>query len=121
MASLPFCCSALNYQIESLLSSLRERKRRQGSQTKQGEWEEGVETPGSVNLDPTPHLLQVIEPSEIHSKCNVGSLHTSHCLASGEVMISTLGDPQGNAKGTCWHCGLGKTSADKRHGKHLSL
>ncbi|KAH0511172.1 Selenium-binding protein 1 [Microtus ochrogaster] len=46
------------------------------------------------------YVVDVIEPSEIHSKCNVGNLHTSHCLASGEVMISTLGDPQGNAKGS---------------------
>ncbi|XP_038167601.2 methanethiol oxidase [Arvicola amphibius] len=53
-----------------------------------------------VGSDPrAPKLHKVIEPSEIHSKCNVGNLHTSHCLASGEVMISTLGDPQGNAKG----------------------
>ncbi|XP_049980609.1 methanethiol oxidase-like [Alexandromys fortis] len=75
-----------------------------------------------VGSDPrAPKLHKVIEPSEIHSKCNVGNLHTSHCLASGEVMISTLGDPQGNGKGTCWHCGLGQTSADKRHRKHLAV
>ncbi|CAO2599134.1 Methanethiol oxidase, partial [Lemmus lemmus] len=54
-----------------------------------------------VGSDPrAPKLHKVIEPSEIHSKCNVGNLHTSHCLASGEVMISTLGDPQGNGKGS---------------------
>uniref|UniRef100_A0A8C9QH63 Methanethiol oxidase n=1 Tax=Spermophilus dauricus TaxID=99837 RepID=A0A8C9QH63_SPEDA len=43
--------------------------------------------------------LQVIEPQEVHTKCNLGYLHTSHCLASGEVMISSLGDPKGNGKG----------------------
>ncbi|XP_012585450.1 PREDICTED: selenium-binding protein 1 [Condylura cristata] len=42
---------------------------------------------------------QVIEPQEVHAKCGLGYLHTSHCLASGEVMISALGDPQGNSKG----------------------
>ncbi|KAK1329050.1 hypothetical protein QTO34_011221 [Cnephaeus nilssonii] len=41
----------------------------------------------------------VIEPEDIHAKCGLGYLHTSHCLASGEVMISTLGDPKGNGKG----------------------
>ncbi|XP_026639906.1 methanethiol oxidase [Microtus ochrogaster] len=85
----------------------------------------GIEAPdylATVDVDPkSPHYSQVIEPSEIHSKCNVGNLHTSHCLASGEVMISTLGDPQGNGKGTCWQCGLGKNSADKRHGKHWAV
>lgn len=24
-------------------------------------------------------------------------------------MVSSLGDPQGNGKGTCWHCGLVKS------------
>ena len=43
-----------------------------------------------------PKLHKVIEASEIQAKCNVSSLHTSHCLASGEVMVSTLGDLQGS-------------------------
>nr|prf selenium binding protein [Mus musculus] len=47
-----------------------------------------------------PKLHKVIEASEIQAKCNVSSLHTSHCLASGEVMVSTLGDIQGNGKGS---------------------
>ena len=47
-----------------------------------------------------PKLHKVIEASEIQAKCNVSSLHTSHCLASGEVMVSTLGDLQGNGKGS---------------------
>lgn len=49
-------------------------------------------------------LLQVIDPKDIHTKCNLGYLHTSHCLPSGEVMVSSLGDPKGNGKGTCLHC-----------------
>lgn len=55
---------------------------------------------------PMPFLipLQVIEAEDIHAKCGLGYVHTSHCLASGEVMISTLGDSKGNGKGTCWHC-----------------
>lgn len=49
------------------------------------------------------HPLQVVEPKDIHAKCVLAYLHTSHCLPSGEVMISTLGDPEGNSKGTCCH------------------
>uniref|UniRef100_A0A8C0A2V9 Methanethiol oxidase n=1 Tax=Bos mutus grunniens TaxID=30521 RepID=A0A8C0A2V9_BOSMU len=46
-----------------------------------------------------PKLHKVVEPKEIHAKCDLSYLHTSHCLASGEVMISALGDPKGNGKG----------------------
>ncbi|XP_055440281.1 methanethiol oxidase isoform X2 [Bubalus kerabau] len=46
-----------------------------------------------------PKLHKVVEPKEIHAKCDLGYLHTSHCLSSGEVMISALGDPKGNGKG----------------------
>jgi len=45
-----------------------------------------------------PKIHKVIEPEEMH-KFGVGTPHTTHCLASGDVMISTLGDPNGNAKG----------------------
>ncbi|XP_029393900.1 methanethiol oxidase [Mus pahari] len=46
-----------------------------------------------------PKLHKVIEASEIKAKCNLSNMHTSHCLASGEVMVSSLGDPQGHGKG----------------------
>ncbi|XP_054839604.1 methanethiol oxidase-like isoform X1 [Eublepharis macularius] len=46
-----------------------------------------------------PGLHKVIEPREIFRKCGLAYLHTSHCLGSGEVMISAIGDPCGNAKG----------------------
>uniref|UniRef100_F7DAQ6 Methanethiol oxidase n=1 Tax=Monodelphis domestica TaxID=13616 RepID=F7DAQ6_MONDO len=46
-----------------------------------------------------PKLHKVVEPTEVMSKCDLACLHTSHCLASGEVMISALGDAKGNAKG----------------------
>jgi len=42
--------------------------------------------------------LQVIEASETGT-ANVTFLHTSHCLASGQVMISAIGDKNGNPKG----------------------
>ncbi|XP_043432231.1 methanethiol oxidase isoform X1 [Prionailurus bengalensis] len=46
-----------------------------------------------------PKLHKVIEAEDIHAKCDLGYVHTSHCLASGEVMVSSLGDPKGNGKG----------------------
>ena len=45
-------------------------------------------------------ILKVIEPSELY---NVGNSvpHTTHCLPSGDIMISTLGDgPKHNGKGS---------------------
>ena len=44
--------------------------------------------------------LQVIEPEEVVTKTGMTALHTSHCLASGEIMISAMGDSDGNGKGT---------------------
>jgi selenium-binding protein 1 len=46
-----------------------------------------------------PRLHQVIEPREIASKTNLSAPHTVHCLASGEIMISMLGDAKGEAPG----------------------
>ncbi|XP_073465260.1 methanethiol oxidase-like isoform X2 [Aquarana catesbeiana] len=47
-----------------------------------------------------PRIHKVVEPEEVHKKCNSGYLHASHCLGSGEVMISALGDTAGNGKGS---------------------
>uniref|UniRef100_A0A8C4RW80 Methanethiol oxidase n=1 Tax=Erpetoichthys calabaricus TaxID=27687 RepID=A0A8C4RW80_ERPCA len=53
-----------------------------------------------VGTDPrAPKFHKIVEPTEVFWKCNSAHLHTSHCLASGEVMISTMGDPAGNGKG----------------------
>ncbi|CAN7979801.1 unnamed protein product [Ixodes pacificus] len=53
-----------------------------------------------VGQDPrAPRLFKVIEPEEVHSY-GVGAPHTPHCLPSGEVMLSTMGDANGNAKGS---------------------
>lgn len=40
----------------------------------------------------------MIDGSEIKS-VNCSYLHTAHCLASGEIMISTMGDREENGKG----------------------
>jgi hypothetical protein len=54
-------------------------------------------------------------PSDLQAKTGLSNLHTSHCLGSGELMISALGDAEGNARGgfvlldgeTFEVCGLG--------------
>uniref|UniRef100_A0A8D2PK65 Methanethiol oxidase n=1 Tax=Zosterops lateralis melanops TaxID=1220523 RepID=A0A8D2PK65_ZOSLA len=55
-------------------------------------WDEGVERRA-------PRLHKVVNPEDVFWKCDLGYPHTSHCLGSGEIMISTLGDPAGNGKG----------------------
>ncbi|XP_035202382.1 uncharacterized protein LOC118178185 isoform X4 [Oxyura jamaicensis] len=53
-----------------------------------------------VGTDPrAPRLFKVVNSEDVFWKCNLGYPHTSHCLGSGEIMISTLGDPAGNGKG----------------------
>ena len=54
-----------------------------------------------VKTDPLkPRLDKVIEPWEVH-EWGVSTPHTTHCLADGNVMISTLGDgPEKNGKGS---------------------
>lgn len=46
-----------------------------------------------------PKLVKVIEPEEIKKKTNLSAPHTVHCLADGNVMISMLGDADGNGPG----------------------
>lgn len=47
----------------------------------------------------TPKLHKVIEPDEIKKKTNLSAPHTVHCLPDGRIMISMLGDANGNAPG----------------------
>jgi selenium-binding protein 1 len=46
-----------------------------------------------------PTIHKVIEPEEITAKTNLSAPHTVHCLADGTVMISMLGDRDGNGPG----------------------
>ena len=46
-----------------------------------------------------PQLYQVIEPEEIKEKVNLSTPHTVHCLADGNILISMLGDREGNGPG----------------------
>lgn len=46
-----------------------------------------------------PVLHKIVEPEEIASKTNLAFPHTSHCLGSGDILVSCLGDPEGKAEG----------------------
>ncbi|KFV76582.1 Selenium-binding protein 1-A, partial [Dryobates pubescens] len=45
-----------------------------------------------------PRLHKIVEPVELFWKGNLANPHTSHCLGSGDILISCLGDPAGNGK-----------------------
>jgi selenium-binding protein 1 len=46
-----------------------------------------------------PKMHKVIEPAEIKAKTNLTAPHTVHCLADSNIMISMLGDSEGNGPG----------------------
>ncbi len=46
-----------------------------------------------------PRLHKVIEPEEIKTKTSLSAPHSVHCLADGHIMISMLGDAEGNSPG----------------------
>jgi selenium-binding protein 1 len=46
-----------------------------------------------------PKLHKVIEPTEIAEQTNLSAPHTVHCLPDGRIMISMLGDRDGNGPG----------------------
>ena len=46
-----------------------------------------------------PKLHKIIEPEEIAERVNLSAPHTVHCLADGTIMISMLGDREGNGPG----------------------
>jgi len=46
-----------------------------------------------------PKLHKAVEGKDIAEKTNLAFPHTSHCLGSGEIMISCMGDPEGNGQG----------------------
>jgi len=46
-----------------------------------------------------PKFHKVVESDEILAKTGLSYPHTTHCLGSGEIMISYMGDKEGNAKG----------------------
>ncbi len=52
----------------------------------------------------TPRLHKIIDSSAIIASTNLTAPHTVHCLPSGQIMLSMLGDSQGNAPvdSCCW-------------------
>lgn len=46
-----------------------------------------------------PQLFKMVEPVDVFWKCGLANPHTTHCLANGQIMISCMGDPEGNGKG----------------------
>jgi selenium-binding protein 1 len=44
-------------------------------------------------------MHKVIEPEEIAKVADLSAPHTVHCLPTGEIMVSMLGDARGNAPG----------------------
>jgi len=40
-----------------------------------------------------------VEPIDVYYKTALANPHTVHCIPGGKIMISTIGDPEGNAKG----------------------
>ncbi len=52
-----------------------------------------------VSDERAPKLHKVIEADEVKEKANLTAPHTVHCLADGQIMISMLGDKEGNAPG----------------------
>lgn len=50
-----------------------------------------------VGTDPrAPRFHKIVEPTDVHKKTGLGAPHTTHCLGSGEVMISCIGDAEGD-------------------------
>ncbi|KAL4515239.1 hypothetical protein Ndes2526B_g09559 [Nannochloris sp. 'desiccata'] len=53
-----------------------------------------------VATDPrAPRLAKTVEQKEIVAATGLTYLHSTHCLATGEIMISAMGDTEGEAKG----------------------
>ncbi|CAL9051317.1 unnamed protein product [Musa banksii] len=46
-----------------------------------------------------PSLHKVVDPTDILQKSGLAYPHTSHCLGSGDIMVSCLGDKEGMQRG----------------------
>ena len=44
--------------------------------------------------------MQICEPEEMKKVTGLSIPHTSHCLGSGDIMISAMGDENENPKGS---------------------
>ena len=46
-----------------------------------------------------PRVAKIAEPEEIQKATGLAYLHSSHCLGSGDIMVSAMGDPNGKGSG----------------------
>jgi selenium-binding protein 1 len=46
-----------------------------------------------------PKIHKIVDNKEVKEKLDLSFPHTTHCLADGNIMISTMGDAKGNGKG----------------------
>ncbi|XP_061699655.1 methanethiol oxidase isoform X3 [Syngnathoides biaculeatus] len=54
----------------------------------------------TVDVDPeSASYCQTVEPVDLYWKCGLANPHTTHCLGSGQILISCMGDPSGAGKG----------------------
>jgi selenium-binding protein 1 len=58
-----------------------------------------IYTIDTVKNPRAPSHHKAVEPEEILQKTGLAYPHTAHCLASGDIMVSCLGDKDGNAAG----------------------
>jgi len=47
-----------------------------------------------------PTLHHIVKHEEVIKKTGTNNLHTTHCLADGNIMISGMGDAEGNGRGS---------------------
>lgn len=47
---------------------------------------------------PATRLHKVVEGEEVAAAAGVAYPHTSHCLGSGDIMVSTMGSPDGKVR-----------------------
>ena len=53
-----------------------------------------------VKSDPrAPRVAKVVEGEAIKKATGLQYLHTSHCLGSGDILVSAMGDAEGGARG----------------------
>lgn len=52
-----------------------------------------------MSTDPLKPKIHKVIDGEVLRKNNVSAPHTAHCLADGNIMVSTMGDGKGEAKG----------------------
>ncbi len=46
-----------------------------------------------------PRIAKTAEPEDIQKATGLAYLHSSHCLGSGDIMVSAMGTPAGNGVG----------------------